>query len=92
MGYEPAAGVRLRLSWRSRFILRRALGLNGLSNKSPVRLHFAFYQALRAILERVGERIGAHIADGKTLALLDQHKIDAAGIVLDRFLVGEFYC
>src|SRR4029077_196467 len=53
-----AAGVsRLRLAaWRG-FILRRALGLNRLSHKSSIRLNFPFDQALRAILECVGERI-----------------------------------
>ena len=69
---------------RRRFVLGRALGLNRLGHKSPVGLDFAFHQALSAILERIGKRIGAHIADGKGLSLLDQHEIHTAGIVLDR--------
>src|SRR4029077_2778276 len=80
-----AAGVsRLRLAARRGFILRRALGLNGLSHKSSIRLNFPFDQALRAILEGVRERIGTYVADGKGLSLLDQDEIHAAGIMLNR--------
>src|ERR1035437_7372809 len=65
-------------------ILRRAFRLNRLCDKSSIGGNFALDQALRSVLKRIGQWVRSHIADRKTLPLLDQNKINTAGQVLDR--------
>src|SRR5258708_32008344 len=76
-------GTGLGLS-RGRLILRRALGLKGLSDKSAIWGHFAFDQALRSVLKCVGERVRSHVTNGQALPFLHQNQIETAGQVLYR--------
>ena len=67
----------------SGFILRRALCLHLLGNKSAVRLQAALDERLSAIPERVREGVSADVAHRQSLPLLLQHEIDTAIAVLD---------
>src|SRR5690349_13612035 len=64
-------------------ILRRAFRLNLPGMKGAVLGQFAVGQSLRAVLEGVGERIGAVVSDGQAALVLNQDEDGLGAEVLD---------
>src|SRR5262245_55489228 len=64
-------------AWRD-LVLRCAFCLDLLGNETPIGHCVSLNQALRALLERVGQRVGAHIAHAESLISLFEDKIHAA--------------
>jgi len=69
---------------RSHFILGRALCLNLVRNRTPIRPKLPFHKRLRIVLEGVRKRVGAGVADWKPVVFFHQNKINLAGQMLNR--------
>src|SRR5215469_7020207 len=71
------AGLNGRAVGR-RFVLRCAFGLDLFRKERAVGLYATLHERLRAIFERVWQRVIAPIAYRQSLPLFFQHEIDAA--------------